>query len=140
MNTLIESPQGRPRREFRNIHITQILGYRLPPAGIVSILHRISGALLFLALPFLLWLFELSLTTELTFVRLREFASMWWAKLILLALIWGLLHHLIAGIRYLMLDVHVGVEKVPSNMSALIALVLSLTLTFIAALRLFGVI
>jgi succinate dehydrogenase / fumarate reductase cytochrome b subunit len=144
MSTLSESPLGSPpgrrtRREFRNIHVTQILGYRLPPAGIVSILHRISGALLFLTLPFLIWLLELSLTTELTFLRLREFASSWWAKLILLALIWAFLHHLVAGIRYLVLDLHIGVDKVPSGTSALVVLGVSLALTLVAGLRVFGV-
>lgn len=133
------NPAGR-RPEFRNIHVTQIVGYRLPPAGIVSILHRVSGALLFLLLPFLLWIFELSLTSESTFERLREAASHWFTRLVLLAVLWAFLHHLIAGIRYLVLDLHVGIDKTAATKSALGVLVVSLLLTLVAGLRLFGVI
>lgn len=127
------------RREFRNIHVTQLASYRLPPAGIVSILHRISGAWLFLTLPFLLWLFELSVTSELTFIRLTEVAGSWWAKLILLVLMWGFWHHLVAGVRYVLLDVHVGVDKVASDLGARIVLGVSVALTLLSALWLFGV-
>lgn len=134
-----DSPLKRPRREFRNIHVIQILSYRLPAAGIVSILHRISGALLFLLLPGLLWLFELSLSSELSFVRLGEVTSLWWVKLILLGVIWGFMHHLVAGVRYLLLDLHLGIDKAPSHVSALAVLGVSLALTLVAALRLFGV-
>ena len=135
-----DSPLKRPRREFRNIHVLQLLSYRLPAAGVVSILHRISGAILFLLLPLLLWLFELSLASELSFVRLREVSGQWWVKLILLGLIWAFLHHLVAGVRYLVLDLHVGIDKAPSHASALAVFGVSLVLTAIAGLRLFGVI
>lgn len=128
-----------PRPEFRNIHVTQILGYRLPPAGIVSILHRISGAALFLCLPLLLWLLELSLSSELSFLRLQEVAAQWWIKLILLGLAWGFLHHLVAGVRYLVLDLHVATDKGPANTSALAVFAISVPLTLVVGLRLFGV-
>lgn len=134
-----DSPLKRPRREFRNIHVLQILSYRLPVAGIVSILHRISGALLFLLLPLLLWLFELSLASELSFARLADLAGQWWVRLILLGLIWAFLHHLVAGVRYLVLDLHVGIEKASSHASALTVIAASLVLTAVAGLRLFGV-
>jgi succinate dehydrogenase / fumarate reductase cytochrome b subunit len=130
---------SKPRPEYRNIHVTQILRYRLPPPGMVSILHRISGAALFLALPLILWLFDLSLMSELSFARLGEFASHWLVKLVLLGLIWALLHHLIAGIRYLVLDLHIGVDKPSARGSALAVLWISLPLTLLAGLRLFGV-
>jgi succinate dehydrogenase / fumarate reductase cytochrome b subunit len=130
---------GKPRPEFRNIHVTQILQYRLPPPGMVSIMHRISGALMFLALPLLLWLFDLSLTSELSFARLVDFASGWFAKLVLLVLIWAFLHHLVAGIRYLLLDLHWGVERAAARTSALAVYWISLPLTVLAGLRLFGV-
>ena len=139
MSTLTESPLKRPRREFRNIHVTQIVAYRLPAAGIVSILHRISGALLFLLLPALLWLFELSLTTELTFARFSALMQTWWIKLAMLVVIWGFVHHLVAGVRYLVLDLHVGIDKAPSATSALVVFAVSLVLTGIAALAMFGV-
>jgi succinate dehydrogenase / fumarate reductase cytochrome b subunit len=57
----------KPRPTYRNIHVTQILKYRLPPAGIVSILHRVSGALMFLLLPFIVWLLDVSLTSEISY-------------------------------------------------------------------------
>ena len=128
-----------PRPKFRNIHVTQLAQYRLPPAGIVSILHRISGALLFLVgMPFLLYLFDQSITSEISFERYRAVVSHWFAKLVLLALIWGYFHHFIAGIRYLLLDLHVGIDKASSRTSAVTVLGLSLVLTAIAALKLFG--
>lgn len=129
----------KPRPEFRNIHITQILGYRLPMAGIVSILHRVSGVLLFLALPLLLWMFELSLTSELSYERLRRFAGSILVKLVLVALAWAFLHHLVAGIRFLVLDLHVGVDKQASASSARAVLGVSLLLAAAAALKIFGV-
>jgi succinate dehydrogenase / fumarate reductase cytochrome b subunit len=138
MNTVADPVKKRP--EFRNIHVTQIVRYRLPPAGIVSILHRVSGALLFLLLPLLLWIFELSLSSELSFARLQDLASHGWVRLVLLAVLWGFLHHLVAGIRYLVLDLHIGVDKAAANRSALVVLAVSLALTLVAGLRLFGVI
>jgi succinate dehydrogenase / fumarate reductase cytochrome b subunit len=133
------SAAGRPRPEFRNIHVTQILHYRLPPPGMVSILHRVSGALLFLALPLVLWLFDLSLMSERSYARLVDFASHWLVKVILLGLIWAFLHHLIAGLRYLALDLHLGVEKAAARTSALAVFWISLPLTLLAGLKLFGV-
>ena len=129
----------KPRPEFRNIHITQILGYRLPMAGIVSILHRVSGVLLFLALPLLLWMFELSLTSELSYERLRGFAGSILIKLVLVALAWAFLHHLVAGIRFLVLDLHLGIDKQASASSARAVLGVSLVLAAAVALKIFGV-
>jgi succinate dehydrogenase / fumarate reductase, cytochrome b subunit len=132
-------PKARKRPQFRNIHVSQIVSYSLPPAGMVSILHRISGAALFLFLPLLLWLFDLSLISELSFARLAEIAGQWWMKLILLGLVWAFLHHLVAGIRYLVLDLHIGLDKGPSRSSALAVFAVSIPLTLLAGLRLFGV-
>ncbi len=129
---------SKPRPEFRNIHVSQILQYKLPPPGLVSILHRISGAALFLALPFILWIFDLSLTSELSYARLSEFASHWLARLILLGLAWAFIHHLIAGLRFLMLDLDVGVDKPAARSSALAVFAISLPLTLLAALKIFG--
>jgi succinate dehydrogenase / fumarate reductase cytochrome b subunit len=138
MSTVPDSARKHP--EFRNIHVTQIVRYRLPPPGIVSILHRVSGALLFLLLPFLVWIFELSLSSELSYARLRDVASNGFVKLVLLAVLWAFLHHFVAGIRYLLLDLHVGFDKTAANRSALGVLAVSLALTLLAGLRLFGVI
>jgi len=127
------------RPQFRNIQVTQLASYRLPPAGVLSILHRVSGALLFLMLPVLLWLFEASLLSERTFERFRELTSGWFARLVLLAVIWALLHHLFAGIRFLLLDLHVGIEKESARRSAFVVFGVSLALTAVAGARLFGV-
>lgn len=131
---------SRSRPEFRNIHVTQLASYRLPLAGIVSFLHRASGALLFLVgFPFLLYLFQQSLTSELSFESYRAIVSHWFAKLVLLALIWAYLHHFCAGIRYLAMDVHVAVGKEQGRTTATVVLAVSLALTLIVALKLFGV-
>src|SRR4029450_9854289 len=99
MSTPIPARRNRP--EFRNIHVLQLLNYRLPPPGMVSIMHRISGAALFLALPLLLWLFELSLMSEISYARLGGFVSNWAVKLVLLVLSGALLPHLITRSRVL---------------------------------------
>ena len=130
---------GKARPQIRNIHVTQILQYKLPAPGMVSIMHRASGALLFLTLPLLLWLFDLSLTSEISYSRLADIASHWLVKLMLVGLAWAFLHHLVAGVRYLMLDLHMGVEKAAARTSALGVYAISLPLTLLAALKIFGV-
>ena len=90
------------RPVYRNIHVKDIVSYRLPPAGIVSILHRISGALMFLLMPFIIWMFDTSVSSEISFAKFKAafnvglgFAPGWLIKLVALALIWAYLHHLI---------------------------------------------
>lgn len=139
MSETTARPISRPRKEFRNIEIPRIMRYRLPLSGKVSILHRISGALLFLALPiFLLPLFESSLASPESFERFRQIAGHPLAKLALLVVIWGYLHHFCAGIRFLLLDLHKGADKAGSARSAGIVLIVSLALTAIFGLKLFG--
>ncbi len=125
-------------RRFTNIHITQILHYRLPAAGLVSILHRISGAMMFLLLPFILYLFEQSITSEISFNYLQGYLRHWSVKLTVLALCWGYLHHLCAGLRHLVMDTHIGLSKEGARDSARIVFVVSVPLTVIIALKLFG--
>ncbi len=132
-----EATKNRPR--FRNIHVTQLVNYRMPLAAVTSILHRISGFLIFLLLPFLLYLLDLSLTSEGTFEYFRGVTSHWFVKLVLLALIWGYLHHFCAGIRHLIMDTHIGLEKDSARTSAAAVLSVSLLLTALIALKLFGV-
>ncbi len=127
---------GKP--QFRNIHVTDLARYRLPLAGILSIMHRISGALMFLLLPFVLLLLDKSLMSEISFEYFKGIASHWFAKLVILAVIWAYLHHLCAGIRHLLMDVHVGLDKDTARKSAAIVLAVSLPLTAIVALKLFG--
>jgi succinate dehydrogenase / fumarate reductase cytochrome b subunit len=113
---------------------------RLPLAGFASILHRISGAGLFLLLPFLIWLLQLSLGS--TQGNAEMFAAVignWLVKLILLGLVWAFLHHFCMGIRILLIDVHVGVEKEQARSSAMAVMVVSLALTAIFGLKLLGV-
>jgi len=131
---------AKPRPQFRNINITQIARYRLPLAGKVSILHRVSGFALFLALPLvLLPLFERSLISEIGFAQFHDFASHPLVKIVLLGLIWAYLHHFCAGIRFLALDLHKGLEKHTAQRTAGIVLVVSLALTVVFGLKLFGV-
>ena len=96
----------KPRPEYRNIGIGDItLKYRMPIAARLSILHRVSGALLFLFLPFLLFLFSQILTSELSFEVFRAFLSNIVVKLIVLVLAWAFLFHFCAGVRHLVMDV-----------------------------------
>lgn len=98
----------------------------LPPPGIVSILHRISGALLFLFIPILLYVLQGSLTSEADYLRWKDFFSRPLAKLVAIGLAYLYAHHFFAGIRYLLLDLHIGIDKAPSRTSANIVLVLGL--------------
>jgi succinate dehydrogenase / fumarate reductase cytochrome b subunit len=123
---------------YRNIGLAQLIKYRLPWAGKVSILHLISGAALFLLLPFMLYLFDQSLASELSFMQFQSFTDHFLVKLICLGLIWSFLHHFCAGIRYLLLDLEIGVEKIPAQKSAILVLVVSLALTALVGAKLFG--
>ena len=137
---------SKKRPEFRNINALQDLPtYRLPPAGWVSILHRISGLLMFLLLPFVVWLLDASLTSELSYERFTSafsegigFVPGALVKLVVLALIWGYLHHFIAGVRHLYMDMTHSVTKEFGKSSAIVTLVLSLGLTVVLGAKLFG--
>ena len=130
----------KPRPEYRNIGFGDItMKYRMPLAAILSILHRISGALLFLFLPFLLFLFDQSLTSELSFEVFKAFLSNIVVKLIVLALSWVFFHHFCAGIRHLLMDVnHDAVTKEGGKRTAVVVFVVSIALTIAMALKLFG--
>ncbi|MEI8162958.1 MAG: succinate dehydrogenase, cytochrome b556 subunit [Betaproteobacteria bacterium] len=112
---------------------------RLPLAGYASILHRVSGAGLFLMLPLLIWLLQLSLgfTTE-SAATFSAVTGNLLVKLILLGLLWAFLHHFCMGIRILLIDIHVGVEKQQANASAAAVMLVSLTMTLIFGLKLMG--
>jgi succinate dehydrogenase / fumarate reductase cytochrome b subunit len=128
------------RSEFRNIHLLENFPYyRWPMASIVSILHRVSGAALFLMLPFLLYVLDLSLVSESTFAQLQGLIEPWYVKLILLGLSWAYLHHFCAGLRYLVMDLHIGLDKDGARQSAVGVLAVSLPLAALVALKLFGV-
>ena len=137
---------ARKRPEFRNINaISDLPSYRLPAAGWVSILHRVRGALMFLLMPFIIWMFDASITSEISFASFAAafnvgigFIPGWFMKLVALAIIWAYLHHFIAGIRHLYMDAFHAVTKEFGKSSAVATLVLSLGLTVVLAAKLFG--
>jgi len=140
---MAEAVKARPT--YRNIHVTQILKYRLPPAGIVSILHRVSGALMFLLLPFIVWLLDVSLTSEISYEQFTAafgvgvgLAPGWFVKLVVLGLIWAYLHHFIAGVRHLWMDMTHSVTKEQGHYSAIVTLASSVLLTLALGAKLFG--
>jgi succinate dehydrogenase / fumarate reductase cytochrome b subunit len=137
---------ARKRPEFRNINALKDLPtYRLPVAGIVSILHRISGFLMFLLMPLIIWMFDISITSEISFAKLSAafniglgFVPGWFMKLVALALIWAYLHHFIAGLRHLYMDMFHAVTKEFGKSSAIVTLVLSIGLTAVLGAKMFG--
>jgi succinate dehydrogenase / fumarate reductase cytochrome b subunit len=137
---MVDSQQNvkKDRPVYKNIGLAQLIKYRLPWAGKVSILHRISGAVLFLMLPFLLYLLDLSLASEMSYQKFQAITGSVFVKMICLGLIWAFLHHFCAGIRYLLLDLEIGVDKVDANRSAIFVFFLGLALTAIVGLKLFG--
>jgi succinate dehydrogenase / fumarate reductase cytochrome b subunit len=134
------------RPEIRNINIFKdVRTYRMPIAAIVSILHRVSGALLFLLLPVIIWLLDKSVSSEISFGQFSAAFSAgvwiipgWLVKLVALGLIWAYLHHLIAGVRHLYMDATHKVTKEFGKSSAIAVLLISLALTAALGARLFG--
>ena len=119
--------------------------YRLPLAGLVSILHRVSGLLMFVLLPFVIWMFDVSVTSEITFERFTSafgpgigFVPGWFVKLATLGLIWAYLHHVIAGLRHLWMDATHSVTKEFGRQSAVVTLAASVLLTLVLGAKLFG--
>lgn len=137
---------SKKRPEFRNINaFKDLTTYRLPAAGWVSILHRASGGLMFILLPFIIWMFDTSLSSELSYDTFTSafsvgigFVPGWFVKLVCLGLIWGYLHHFIAGVRHLYMDATHSVTKEFGKSSAVVTLVLSLGLTVVLGAKLFG--
>lgn len=121
------------KRRPKHLALHQI---KLPLSGYVSILHRISGALLFLALPLFLWLFEQSLRSVETYTNLAEMLTAPIPKILLLGLLWALLHHLCAGCRYLLIDLHLLPNLASARTASLLVLVVSLTLTAVSGVML----
>jgi succinate dehydrogenase / fumarate reductase cytochrome b subunit len=137
---------AKKRPEFRNINaLTDLPSYRLPAAGIVSILHRISGLIMFLLLPLLVWMFDTSVSSEISFAKFSAafnvglgFVPAVLVKVVVLGLIWAYLHHTIAGVRHVYMDVCHAVSKEFGKSSAIATLVLSLSLTAALGAKLFG--
>lgn len=144
MADLASTKSAKP--EFRNINALKDLpSYRLPAAGWVSILHRVSGALMFVLMPFIIWMFDKSVTSEFSFAKFTNtftngalgLPGFFW-KLVALALIWAYLHHFIAGLRHLYMDTCHAVSKEFGKSSAIVTLALSLGLTAVLGAKLFG--
>lgn len=141
------STQRPKRREFRNINaFTDLPSYRLPLAGVVSILHRVSGAIMFILMPFVIWMFDTSVSSDLSFERFKSafnagmlgLPGVLW-KLAALALIWAFLHHFLAGLRHLWMDSsHEAVSKTFGRQSAAFTLAVSIGLTVVLGAKLFG--
>ena len=138
---------SRKRPVYRNINVLHdVITYRLPPAGIVSILHRVSGLLLFVFLPFIVWMFDASITSEISFARLTAAFGVgigifpgWFLKLVSLALIWAFLHHFFAGLRHLRMDTsHAAVSLKNGRATAIATLAISGVLTLLLGAKLFG--
>ena len=135
---------ARKRPEFRNINAFKDLpGYRWPVASLVSGMHRASGVLMLMLLPLIIWMFDTSVSSEISFARFRAAfntgASGVLLKLVALALIWAYLHHFIAGLRHLWMDVsHAAVGKQRGALTAKVTLAVSLVLTVVLGAKLFG--
>ena len=131
----VNTAARKPRPKYLNLRAL-LFEIRLPLPGWVSIFHRISGALLFLALVWLLWMLDRSLASEAGFDRLKQYAGLWPVKLSLIALVWAYCHHFCAGIRYLFLDLDKGVDLASARLSSWLVLAASLALTALFAWQL----
>jgi len=135
---------AKKQRPGGNMRLVDALGYRLPLAGVVSILHRASGLVMFILLPFIIWMFDTSLTSEITYSQFTSvftsgtgFLPGWFYKLVALALIWAFLHHSIAGLRHLWMDATHAVTLQFGRSSAMFTLVVSVVLTLALGAKLF---
>ena len=127
------------------MRLLDAFGYPLPLAAKVSILHRVSGGILFALLPLIVWMFDTSVSSESSFERFAAAFTAgigvlpgWLIKMMALALIWSYLHHFIAGVRHLWMDATHSVSKAQGHTSALVTMVLSLVLTVLLGAKLFG--
>ncbi len=132
-------------RPGENMRLIDALQYRLPLAGVVSILHRVSGMMMFFLLPFIVWMFDASVTSEVSydgftsaFVAGIGFVPGFVIKLVALALIWAYLHHAVAGLRHLWMDATHAVTKEFGHSSAVATFAISIGLTVVLGAKLFG--
>jgi succinate dehydrogenase / fumarate reductase cytochrome b subunit len=116
----VKSAARKRRPKYLNLQAL-LFEIRLPVTGWLSILHRISGALLFLSMVWLLWMLDRSLASEIGFEKIKHYAGLWPVKLSLLVLIWAYCHHFCAGIRYLFLDLDKGVDKATARLTSWIS-------------------
>jgi succinate dehydrogenase / fumarate reductase cytochrome b subunit len=124
----------KPRPKFLNL-----FAIRLPLAGYASIFHRVSGAGLFLMLPLLIWLLDKSLSTQDGYAQFKAVFDCVLVKLVLVGLLWAFLHHFCMGVRILLLDIHVGIDKASAHNSSIAVMAVSLTLTAVLGAKLLGI-
>ena len=105
----------------------------MPVTAVLSIAHRISGLLMVIAIPFVIYAFQLSVSSEQGFSLVMGTLQQVWVSVILIVLTWSLSHHFIAGIRFLLIDIDVGVEKQSARITAWVTHVIALTITFVVA-------
>lgn len=129
---VLDRPAPKPRPVYLDL-----FSIRLPLPAFVSILHRVSGALLFLAgIPLLLWLVQRALASPQGWEQMRATLAHPLAKLVLIALAWAYLHHFIAGIRHLVMDLHIGMDLKSARQTSAVTLVLAVILTLAVAVKL----
>ena len=136
--------QTAKQRPGENMRLIEAMAYKHPIAAVVSILHRASGLVMFVLMPFIIWMFDTSLTSEITYSQFTAvfsggagFVPGWFFKLLALALIWAYLHHFIAGVRHLWMDMTHSVSKAQGHNSALVTLGASGLLTLVLGFKLF---
>jgi succinate dehydrogenase / fumarate reductase cytochrome b subunit len=121
----------KPAPKFLNL-----IKIKLPPGGVASIGHRISGVLMFLSIPFIAWEFGRSLENEQGFRDVQDCLQSTPLILLSLILVWSLSHHLLAGVRHLFLDVEIGVDKTCANTTAWLVNLGALLITTLYAVSL----
>ena len=144
--TELSTPVRPKRPEFRNLNAFKDLpSYRWPLASLVSGMHRASGLILFLMMPFIIWMFDTSVSSETSFARFTSVFSNGVGvvpgvliKLVALGLSWAYLHHFIAGLRHITMDIYHTVSKEQGRKTAVLTLVFSLSLTALFGAKLFG--
>jgi succinate dehydrogenase / fumarate reductase cytochrome b subunit len=142
--TVVNTQKQRP--EFNNIDFGSLVSYRWPLASIASGMHRVSGAILFFLMPFIIWMFDASISSEISFLRFKAAFNVgmlglpgfiW--KLVALGIIWASLHHFIAGFRHLWMDTHhAQVGKDFGRQTAVAVIGATLALTAVLGAKLFG--
>jgi len=129
---VVDRPVVKPRPVYLNL-----IAIRLPLPGLVSILHRVTGALLFLpGIPLLLLAMQTALSNPETWSEFRRWFELPWVKLVAIGMTWAYLHHLFAGVRHLVMDLHIGMDLPAARRSSALVLVLPVLLTLAVAVRL----
>lgn len=125
----VSSPKNRPKYYDLNLR-------NLPTPGLVSIFHRITGVAMFLFLiPMALFILQTTLSSEAGFASWKGYFAHPLVKLIVVGFVWSFMHHLFAGVRFLLIDLHIGIAKAPAQSSARVVLVAGLVATAVFAAR-----